>query len=84
MDTNLKYPWQQAVLDACLEMRPRFLPGKINAAERAIAARLSDPQQLEPDELLALRDALHSLHSLHAIFPPRAVEAKEPNVKQIE
>lgn len=74
MDTNLKYPWQQVMLDAFLEMRPRFLPGKINAAERAIAAKLSDPQQLELDERLALRDALQSLHSLHTIFPPRAVD----------
>jgi hypothetical protein len=74
MDTNLKYPWQQVVLDAFMEMRPRFLPGKINAAERTIAARLADPQQLELDERLALCDALHSLRSLHTIFPPRAVD----------
>jgi len=57
------------VLDAFLEMRPRFLPGKINAAERAIAAKLSDPQELQLDERLALSDALQSLHSLHRIFP---------------
>ena len=77
-DTNLKYAWQQAVLDAFLEMRPRFLPGKINTAERAIDARLSDPQQLQLDERLALSDglqSLQSLHSLHRIFPPRAVDS---------
>ena len=66
---NLKYPWQQVVFDAFVELNPRRLPRKINAAEQAIAAKLCDPVPSSSDEQRALREALASLR---AIFPQRA------------
>src|SRR5690348_11514516 len=36
------YPWQEAVLDASRESRSEFLPVKVNAAQRAISARLCE------------------------------------------
>jgi hypothetical protein len=60
----VKYPWQQDLLDAFLELRPEFLPLKINAAEQAISARLCDPDPPDLDERVALRDALRSLRIL--------------------
>jgi hypothetical protein len=63
-DPTVKYPWQQDVLDAFLEFRREFLRLKINAAERAISARLCDPDPPDLDERIALRDALRSLRIL--------------------
>jgi hypothetical protein len=60
----LKYPWQQFVLDAFMELRPDSLPAKINAVERAISARLCDPSTPDLEESTALRDALRSLRVL--------------------
>jgi hypothetical protein len=37
LDPNLKYPWQQAVLDAIMEFHPEWLRDKMTAAERAIS-----------------------------------------------
>jgi hypothetical protein len=34
---DLKYPWQECVVDAFTEPHPENLPGKINVAERAIS-----------------------------------------------
>ena len=61
---NLKYPWQQTVLDAFMEFRREYLPAKINAAERAISARLCDPTPVDAEERTALQDALKSLRVL--------------------
>lgn len=66
MDTILKYEWQQAVLDALLELDPERLPEKIAITQRVIAARLHDPRQPDKHEQGALND---SLRLLHAIFP---------------
>jgi hypothetical protein len=60
----VKYPWQQLVLDAFVELRPESLPAKINAAERAISARLCEPNTPDMEESTALRDALRSLRVL--------------------
>lgn len=60
----VKYPWQQFVLDAFLELRPEGLPAKVNAAQRAISARLCEPNTLDAEESTALRDALRSLRVL--------------------
>ena len=60
----VKYPWQQFVLDALTELRPESLPAKINAAERAISARLCEPNHPDTEESTALRDALRSLRVL--------------------
>jgi hypothetical protein len=61
---SLKYPWQQSVVDAFMETRPQLLPAKINAAERAIAARLHDAASPDLNERIALQDALRSLQVL--------------------
>lgn len=63
-DLKLKYPWQQAVLSAFMEGRSERLPAKINAAERAIAARLCDPTPASVEEQAALQAALRSLRML--------------------
>jgi hypothetical protein len=56
-----KYLWQQAVVDAFMEFRPAHLPEKIEIAQSMLAERLRNPQQLDLNELSALRDALHAL-----------------------
>ena len=37
---SLKYPWQEALLDALKEDKPERWPGKLADAERAVSARL--------------------------------------------
>lgn len=61
---HLKYPWQQVVLDAFMELLPR----KLKAAERVICARLHDSRTTDFDEQFALQDALGSLRIL---LPPK-------------
>jgi len=80
MDTALKYPWQQTIVDAFLELAPERLPQKLEAAERAIRERLYTPQQPDERERLALNDALHLLH---VIFPDwRAVNSQTSPVSR--
>jgi hypothetical protein len=62
MDTILQYPWQQAVIDALVELRPEIQREKTNLAERAILERLRGLQQAEIHERLCLHDALNILH----------------------
>jgi hypothetical protein len=62
LDESLEFPWQQTLLDAFIEWRPDYLPRKINAAQRAIAERFSEPTDL--NERIALGDALHTLRLL--------------------
>jgi len=63
-EANLKYPWQQAVLDAFLEPHPANLPRTVNVAERAISARLLESDPFELDERIALGEALLALRRL--------------------
>jgi hypothetical protein len=63
MSEEIKYPWQQSVLGAFLAPRDS-LPPRVNIAERAIAARLTDPQQTDLAERIALNDALRALRVL--------------------
>ena len=81
----LKYSWQQAVLDALMELRPERLPLQVNAAERAIAARLRDPNPPDLDEHLALQDASRSLHVLFPqLSEPRTeISPKDAKKKEI-
>jgi hypothetical protein len=58
-----KYPWQQTVSDA-FKASPEALPAKINAAEKAIAARLGDPKEPDASERAALDQALLALRGL--------------------
>jgi hypothetical protein len=37
-DPQLKYPWQNPVIDALTEFNPKWLPAKVSAAQRAISA----------------------------------------------
>jgi hypothetical protein len=72
LDPNLKYPWQQAVLDALIAYPPvRY---KINAAERAISGRLYE-NPADEREMLALRDALFALQ---IVFPETKQESMNP------
>jgi hypothetical protein len=73
MDTTMKYAWQQAVVDAFMELRPERLPEKIEIARRTLTERLSDPRQPDLDEQSALRDALHALR----VFLPASEAASE-------
>jgi len=78
LNPKLKYAWQQAVLDAFVELRPQYLPGKINVAERAITARLCDPAPANSDEQRALREALANLC---VIFPERVKRDRSRETK---
>jgi hypothetical protein len=60
LSPKLKYPWQQAVVDALREAEPELLLDKITAAERAVSARLVQ-ESADPDERLALRGAVIAL-----------------------
>ena len=73
MDTTLKYPWQQAVLDAFLELRPECQREKINVAERTILERLRSLHQADLDERSSLRDALTIVR---VVFPSTETEDK--------
>lgn len=70
MDTAPQYAWQQAVLDAFIELRPECQPDKINIAEKTILERL---RALQPADI-AERSTLHdALTILRVIFPPTAL-----------
>jgi hypothetical protein len=57
----MKYLWQRTVINAIAEFRPERLPEKVKTAERAIAQRLCDPQELGVHEHLMLANALRAL-----------------------
>jgi hypothetical protein len=59
----MKYPWQRLVSE-CFMARAEDLPHKINAAERAISSRLSQPDIPPLDERIALKGALRALRDL--------------------
>jgi hypothetical protein len=73
MDYGLKYPWQEAVVEAFIAS-PADLGAKINEAERAIAARISEPQ-IDFSERMALEDALRMLRVL--MTETKAEEAEQ-------
>lgn len=59
-----KYAWQKAVVDASTESRPEYLAKKVNAAQRAISARLCEETPATSDEQIAIREALNFLRAL--------------------
>lgn len=61
---DLKYRWQQRVLDAFLESDPKTLLRKIARAEHAISARMLDPTPFERAERTALGKLLPVLRKL--------------------
>ena len=72
---GIKYPWQQHVLEAFVASS-ESLPAKINVAERAIAGRLKERPEPDPEESLALHDALRAMHIL--IEETRKLRQEEP------
>jgi len=63
--SELTYLWQKFVLEAF--MAPiDDIPLRINAAQKAISARLRDKRQPDAYEHIALRQALNSLQFLMA------------------
>ena len=62
MAANLKYPWQQSVVDAMAETDSARQSQKLALAEEAIAARLCETPGTE--ERRALGNALTSLKML--------------------
>jgi hypothetical protein len=77
IDSNLKYPWQRAVLDALIEYPP--LRQKISAAENAISGRLVE-RPGDPQEMLALGDAMFALQ---IVFPETKPRVKLTENKEI-
>jgi hypothetical protein len=63
MEEQIKYAWQQSVIDAFVSNADE-LASKINLAERVISARLKDPDELDLNERIALKDALRALQVL--------------------
>jgi len=63
---EVRYPWQQAVHAALLELNQQKLRGKIAAAEKAVADRIQALAQAADNaaERRALADALSSLRVL--------------------
>lgn len=80
--SNLKYPWQQAVLDAFLEPHPANLPRKVNVAERAISARLLEADPFQLDERIALGEALLALRRLVRELSEAGSESRDKRDKK--
>ena len=80
-ESDLRYPWQQLVLDAFREPHVKNVVYRINAAERAISERLVDPEPFALDERLALGEALLSLRRLLAQVRA-GFEAEEPPTEE--
>ena len=74
----LKYPWQDSVADAFASTLD-LLPAKINVAERAIAARLKDPEEPSSEERVALNEALRALRQLTSETQPSKEGVKGKN-----
>jgi hypothetical protein len=72
---NLRYSWQEAVLEALIEYPP--VRDKIDAAEGAISARLRQKPS-DAEERVALGDALVALQIVFPEIKPRA-ECSEPS-----
>ena len=71
MDQELKYPWQEAVLNAFMAP-PGSLVRTIAVAQAAISVRLTALTSTNHEEQLALYDALRALRVL--------VEETEPHI----
>jgi hypothetical protein len=80
MYADLKYPWQQLILDAYLEFDSVRLPLKVNQAERAVSKRLREPQEPAPpvEEQTALYDALRALR----VLSPQKAEEQDSGEKR--
>jgi hypothetical protein len=76
---TVKYPWQQAVLDAFAESDPERLIRKTAEAQRAISKRLCQLTLADSVEQLAKREAVECLRVLgpHRSHPKNFSEKKK-------
>ena len=79
-DPNRKHPWQQAVADA-FQSPSENLRFKVNAALRAISARLREKTPADPNEQIAIREALQSLRTLLPELSPKQSSELESGAK---
>lgn len=63
MNNQIRYPWQQPIIDAFLAL-PSDVPAKIAIAEEAISTRLRDWGHVDSSEHMALEDASRALRVL--------------------
>jgi hypothetical protein len=75
MDDQIKYPWQQTIVDAFLaSLDDASL--KIRIAEQAISARLREPRRIDPSERMALEDGRRALKVLVSTTEVEAAECR--------
>jgi hypothetical protein len=78
---ELKYSWQELVVQAFLEPHAENVPQKIAVAEHAISRRLLDPAPFEAEERLALGEALLALRKLlRDLADPESSEKDEEDI----
>lgn len=76
-DPNLRYPWQEAVLEALIEYPP--VRDKIHAAEGAISARLCQKTS-DAEETVALHDALVALQIVFPEIKPGSERSEQSEI----
>jgi hypothetical protein len=66
----LKYPWQEAVVDAACEFVPQYLQTKLENAEALVRARMAALREdgNDPEEFQALVEALEALRKLERVL----------------
>ena len=83
-DVQLKYPWQQLVLDAFMEPSSTKILYKIGAAERALAARIGGVTVPGSEEHVAIGEALLALRRLISQLQSKATSrAPKENEEEI-
>jgi hypothetical protein len=81
MNCELKYAWQEAVVEAFLAS-PSDLTVKINEAERTISARIRE-SEIDFAERMALDDALRMLRVLISEARLQQVEYRQGEEQKI-
>jgi DNA-binding NarL/FixJ family response regulator len=76
------YPWQRVVMDVFAAPRDT-LPAKINLAERTIAGRLTDSDEPDQDERIALRESLRALRQLIWETKPADAQKAQDDEKHV-
>lgn len=79
MDQELKYPWQEAVLDAFMAP-PGSVLRTIAIAQTAISARMKALESSDREEQVALHDALRALRVL--VRETEVTELAEPKKQE--
>jgi hypothetical protein len=78
---EIRFPWQETVLSALMELNPERLADKIDTAFNAIERRSAelDGSADSFDERVALQDAFNSLNAVKK----HAVREKSPNLERL-